>query len=62
MGCKKNEFTLTDFIPTEADIQVATINKSVAIDLLVNTVRFLQFEHRDPTRMVDFDYNNPEYW
>ena len=30
--------------------------------MMVNTVRFLKFEHRDPSRQNEFDCDNPVYW
>lgn len=62
MHSKKKTYSAMDFIPTDADLQVAIINRMVVIDMLVNTVKFLKYEHRDPTRMNLFDYSNPQYW
>ena len=45
----------------EADLQLAAMNKSIAIDILVNTIKYLRFEHRDPLQVKEFDYSNPKY-
>ena len=57
----KSFYTFKDFMVEEADLQLAAMNKSIAIDILVNTIKYLRFEHRDPLQVKEFDYSNPKY-
>ena len=52
---------MKDFLPNEGDLQLTAINKSIAIDLLVNVVSLVKFERHDPLRMIDIDYDNQKY-
>lgn len=61
MNSTKTTFTIHDFVPTDGDLQLTVINKMVALDLLVNVVSLIKYEHHDPLRGGDMEYSNQRY-
>ena len=61
LSVHKAEYTIKDFLPNEGDLQLTVINKSIAIDLLVNVVSLVKYERHDPLRMIDIEYDNQKY-
>ncbi|KNB43955.1 serine threonine-protein phosphatase [Blastocystis sp. subtype 4] len=59
---QKHVLTLHDFMPHSFEYQVPIVNRIVAIDMMVNTLKFLQFEHRAHSLCNSFDIKNRYMW
>lgn len=55
------QFSFTDFVPTAWEIRLPVVLQVVAVNLFVNTVKYLEYEHRELANDFEFDENNP-YW
>ena len=61
LGKQEMRFSFADFLPSEWEIRLPVVFQVVALNLFVNTVKYLEFEHRELVTDFDFDENNP-YW
>lgn len=62
LNTQKSILTLRDFMPSKSEYHVPIVNRIVAIDMMVNTVKFLQYEHRDASIFYAFDMMNVQMW
>lgn len=61
LGKQEMRFSFADFVPSVWEIRLPVVHQVVALNLFVNTVKYLEFEHRELVADFDFDENNP-YW
>lgn len=59
IGKQTYEFTFSDFLPSSNEIQLPIVFRTIAIDVFVNTVKYLEFERRELTQEVEFDDSHP---
>ena len=59
IGKQTYEFTFSDFLPSSNEIQLPIVFRTIAIDVSVNTVKYLEFERRELTQEVEFDDSHP---
>lgn len=59
---KHDQFTLHDFIPKKHEYMIPVVNRIIAINMLVNTYKYLLYEHRDSSLYTGFDSASPLMW
>ena len=59
---KHDQFTLHDFLPKKHEYLIPVVNRVTAINMLVNTYKYLLYEHRDPSLFAGFDSTSPLMW
>ncbi|KAK8818587.1 hypothetical protein WA538_003900, partial [Blastocystis sp. DL] len=56
---RHDQFTLHDFLPKKHEYMIPVVNRVTAINMLVNTYKYLLYEHRDPSLFAGFDSTSP---
>ena len=59
---RHDQFTLHDFLPKKHEYMIPVVNRVTAINMLVNTYKYLLYEHRDPSLFAGFDSTSPLMW
>ena len=59
---RHDQFTLHDFLPKKHEYLIPVVNRIIAINMLVNTYKYLLYEHRDASLYAGFDSASPLMW